>query len=84
MAELNHPHAQSAKIKELLENEAVLALNDGQELRWPKHLLPNGAEKGASVRIIIHDKKTDQEERDRLARSLLNEIFGGKTENLKN
>ena len=72
---LNHPYSQIVKILEIDDQSALLELADQQMIKWPISLLPRGAKAGDSLKMIIHDKKTDEEERQRLARTLLNEIM---------
>jgi hypothetical protein len=72
---LEHKFAQTTKVKELTGNFAVLEMRDGQELKWPKNLLPENVKQNDEVRLLLHSKKTDREERNHLARELLNEIF---------
>lgn len=72
---LNHPYSIQATVLKLDEQSAVLKLIDGQTLNWPLELLPPGTKTNDPVKIIIHNKKTDEEERQRLARTLLNEVM---------
>lgn len=72
--ELNHPFTVWAKILEISGDQAVFKLPDGQTIKWEVSLMPPDAKAGDKIRIIIHDKETDEEERKRLARTLLNEI----------
>lgn len=54
---------------------AVLRFSDGQEFRWPMKSLPDDAQEGSAVRISLTTSATDEEERERLARTMLNELF---------
>lgn len=56
---------------------AVLKTSDGQELLWPIKNLPEEAKEGSGMRLILATAKTDQEEREKLAKTILNEILSG-------
>jgi hypothetical protein len=57
--------------------QAVLMLDDGQELVWPIKNLPDDAKEGTSVRVVLSTSATDEEERKKTAKTMLNEIFQG-------
>lgn len=59
---------------------AVIKTDDGQEIIWPKNNLPEDAEEGAAVRLNLSTSKTDEEERAKLAKTLLNEILQNRKE----
>lgn len=54
---------------------AVIIIKDGQRLLWPIKNLPEDCEKGTGVRIILSTSQTDQEEREKVAKTILNEIL---------
>jgi hypothetical protein len=54
---------------------AVLRTEDGQELIWPIKNLPEDATEGSSIRLVLSTSITDKEEREKLAKTLLNEIL---------
>jgi len=54
---------------------AVIITDDGQKLLWPISNLPIECDKGAKVRIILSTVQTDQEEREGIAKTILNEIL---------
>lgn len=54
---------------------AVLKTEDGQEILWPIGNLPEDAKEGSAVRLSISTSKTDEEEKTKLAKSLLEEIL---------
>ncbi len=54
---------------------AVLKTDDGQEILWSISNLPEDAKEGSAVRLSIHTSKTDEEEKIKLAKSLLEEIL---------
>ncbi len=54
---------------------AVIRTEDGQTLVWPIKNLPDGAGESEAVRIILSTNQTDTEEREKLAKEMLNEIL---------
>lgn len=58
---------------------AVLKFDDGQTLTWPIKNLPEDCKEGSSLRVIISTSETDQEEREKLAKTLINEILKADT-----
>lgn len=72
---LDHQFVQSVEVISISDNEATLKLSDGQTIYWPKSLLPETIKQGQKLRMIVHDKETEQKERASLARTLLNEVF---------
>lgn len=56
-------------------DRAVLKLEDGQTLNWPIDKLPGGVVEGASVNIFLSTAKSEEEERERTARKILNELL---------
>lgn len=71
----HHPQTKPAVIKEYQGHQAVLETEDLQLLRWPIAQLPAGAAIGDTVYLVLHSAKGETEERQQLARSILNEIF---------
>ena len=64
-----------AAVDRLEGNFAVVKTEDGQELLWPIADLPEGVREGTAVRLNLSTSQTDEEERTKLAKSLLNEIL---------
>lgn len=54
---------------------AVLRLEDGQQINWPRENLPSGLKEGGSVKLFVSDSASEEEERSKMAKSLLNEIL---------
>lgn len=54
---------------------AVVKLEDGQEIIWPKKDLPEDAKEGSALRLSVSTSQSDEEERTKLAKTLLNEIL---------
>ena len=59
---------------------AVIVIADGQKLLWPIKDLPEECEVGTAVRIILATSKTDQEEREKIALTILNQILKNNNE----
>ena len=63
-------------ILDRFENGAgVLRLENGQELVVPQAELPKEVKEGAALFILISESKTEEEAREKLAKSILNEIL---------
>ena len=56
---------------------AVVKLDDGQNLNWPKKYLPAGAAAGEVVKLKLLTEIGAEAERQELAKSILNEILKG-------
>jgi hypothetical protein len=54
---------------------AVLKTEDNQEILWPMSDLSEDAKEGSAVRLFLSTSKTDEEEKTKLAKSLLEEIL---------
>ncbi|OGY43355.1 MAG: hypothetical protein A2731_00655 [Candidatus Buchananbacteria bacterium RIFCSPHIGHO2_01_FULL_39_8] len=80
-----------AETKDLLENYslegvidrfedkmAVIITKDGQKLLWPIKNLPDDVEIGRMVRIVLSTDKTQVEEREKIAKTILNKILKNK------
>jgi hypothetical protein len=59
---------------------AVIKTENGQEILWPKNNLPPDAKESSAIRLNLSTSKTDEEERAKLAKTLLNEILQTKKE----
>ncbi len=55
--------------------KAVLKLDDGQSLDWPMDKLPGDAREGSRVKLVLFSNKTEEEEREEMAKKVLNEIL---------
>jgi len=56
-------------------NFAVLKTDDGQTINWPADKLSGDASEGSTVRLILSTSKTDEEEREKTAKAVLNQIL---------
>ncbi|MBI3626818.1 DUF3006 domain-containing protein [Candidatus Uhrbacteria bacterium] len=54
---------------------AIIKLDDGQELNWPKDKLPQDYKKGSVIKLYLSTNQNEDEERTKMAKTLLNEIF---------
>lgn len=68
-------HSQPATVRSLDATSAVLVLADGQVLRWPLPLLPEGVKTGDQVQVIVHDLIIENAEQAAIARAVINDIF---------
>jgi len=53
----------------------VLETEDKQTIHWPIKNLPDDIQEGDVTRLIISTNKTDQEDREKLARVVINKIL---------
>ena len=67
-------HGRSARIVAVDEKTATLDL-DGETLSWPRYLLPEKMEVGATVHLLAFAHEDAVKERARLTRQLLNELL---------
>ena len=56
---------------------AVIKTDDKQKILWPIKNLPDDIREGSSIRLIFSTSKTEQEERTKVAKTMLNEILKG-------
>jgi hypothetical protein len=54
---------------------AVIITKDGQQLLWPIANLPNDSEAGQPVRLVLSTSISDTEDKEKLAKTILNEIL---------
>jgi hypothetical protein len=54
---------------------AVIRLDDGQEIVWPKEKLSEGLGEGSSVKLIVLSDKDLENNRQEVAKNILKEIF---------
>jgi hypothetical protein len=65
-----------ATIDRIENGKAVIITDDGQTLLWSIENLPSGIVEGSVVYISLVDSLMEKEEREKLAKDLLNEIVG--------
>ena len=54
---------------------AVLETLDGQNVRWPIKELPDDAQEGMQVRLIISTAKSEQAAKESLSRAVINTLL---------
>lgn len=54
---------------------AVLRFSEGQNLIVPRSELPKDIQEGAVLFLLISDSKSEEEAREKLAKSILNEVL---------
>lgn len=64
-----------ATIDRFEEKMAVLKLEDGQILNWPIKQLPDDLKEGSTIRLVISTEATQEKEREKIAKTLLNQIL---------
>ena len=64
-------------IKKFEGTFALIETEDNQLLKWPIKNLPDDVKEGVSLRLAISTEKTDEESREKLARTVLNSILAG-------
>ena len=55
--------------------QAVVITSDDQKLLWPIKDLPADCEVGTKVRLVLTTSQTDQEIRDKMAKTILNQVL---------
>lgn len=73
--QLKDRHFLSGKVEKFEQKMAVILIDDGQKLLWPIKDLPDDCEVGTKVRLILATSKSDQEEREQVSKTILNEIL---------
>jgi len=70
-------HILNASIDRFEGKSAVISFGKDkkQKLLWPIKNLPDDAQEGMTVRLAISTSQSDQEETQKLARAVLNEIL---------
>ena len=57
--------------------QAVIILDDGQELLWPKSKLTDDTTAGQAVNLYLSEDDLSTKEKNNLAKDVLNEILRG-------
>jgi hypothetical protein len=65
---------QSGVIDRIEGEQVIIRLPDGQEINWPKKQLLEFKE-GAAVKLVIQTEGEAEQERQKLAKTILNEIL---------
>jgi hypothetical protein len=64
-----------ATVDRIEKEKAVFKLDDGQSLDWPVAKLPTDVAEGSRLKLILSSDKTEEKEREELAKTVLNEIL---------
>lgn len=64
-----------ATVDRIEENKAVILSDDGQTLLWPIENLPEDTSEGTVVYINLTKSEIGEQERENLAKDILNEIM---------
>lgn len=57
-------------------DKAIISIKDGQTIHWPIEKLPKNSLEGNNIKIFIAQQEiSDEEERNLLAKNILNEIL---------
>lgn len=71
----------TATLDRFEEKKAVFKTDDGQTILWDIKNLPEDIGTGSVVRLTIGTSKTQEEEREKIAKQMLNQIIkNGKQE----
>ena len=73
--EFGYKNPMSCTVDRLEGELAVLKLEDGQSLNWPIDKLPSEVGEGSEVHIFLSTAKNQEEERERTAKKILNELL---------
>ena len=66
--------AISGKV-EKFENKMAVIQADGNTFNWPIKNLPDDVEVGTQVRLLLTTTKTEEEEREKMAKTILNQVL---------
>jgi hypothetical protein len=77
MPEANIEHTLKVEIKRFEGKFALVETEDKQLLRWPIRDLPDDAQEGMAVRLMMSTNKANDESRQRLAREVINSLLAG-------
>lgn len=57
--------------------EAILIADSGEKFNWPIKNLPTDSKEGDQLRLVLFNTASEKEEREKIAKTLLNEILKG-------
>lgn len=72
-------HSLQATIDRFEGKFAVLHTEEKKEVLWPIKSLPDDVKEGSFVRLVVSTAKTEEEEREKIAKTLLNDILKGES-----
>ncbi len=70
-----NPYHLKGKIMEFQGTEAILVLENNEQIKWPIKNLPEGIQINDLFRLVFSTQKTDEQEKEILAKKILNEIL---------
>lgn len=62
-------------VKKFIEKQVEIILTDGQKIFWPIKNLPEDIEVNSQVKLFLKDNNTTDEEREKMAQTILNNIL---------
>lgn len=57
------------------QKSAIINMEDGQKILWPINNLPKKCEKETPIRLVLKTSLSDEEEREEIAKTVLNKIL---------
>lgn len=66
---------REAVVDRIEGGRAVLVLDDGQTLDWPRDNLPSGVGEGTKVKLVMLSAADETRDREEMAKAVLNEIL---------
>jgi hypothetical protein len=69
------------KIEQFQDKIAIILTADGQKINWPIKNLPDDCQVGTAIKLILSTAKTLEAEREKIAKTILNEILKDKNTN---
>jgi hypothetical protein len=73
--ELLNKYSLTGVLDRIEEDKAIIRLDDGQEILWPKSKLPEESKEGEVIKIKLSTNRNDTEEREKIVKKLLEEIL---------
>jgi len=70
----------SLTIDRFENGKAVLKTDDNETIIWPKNKLPENLKEGSVLNFKIIGNKTEEEDKKKLAKDILNEILNPNSE----
>ena len=71
----NETYQINATLDRFEDTKAVFVTDDGQSLTWDIKNLPEDIAVGSVVRLVLNTSKTQEEEREKVAKKMLNQII---------
>jgi len=57
------------------ENQAIIKLENGTTLLWPKEKIPDNLKEGELIKLLMQSDKTETNKQEETAKNILNEIL---------